>query len=912
VADATTGPSLATLVTPVSGVLPASADNQALVQVRVITSNAAASDEWVGVDDISIAVDPGDVAPSVSSTTPANGATNAALNSTIAVTFSEPVNVAGTWFDIMCATSLAHTAAVSAGPTTFTLNPDSDFVASESCTVTVFAAQVTDQDSEDPPDNMSADAGWTFSTVGAAATIRAIQGATHISPLAGQSVSDVPGIVTAMRSTGFYMQDSTFDADDATSEGIFVFTSTAPTGVSVGDAVLVSGSVVEFRAGGATSTSLTITEISSPSITVSSTGNPLPAATIIGIGGRLPLTTVIEDDATGDVETSGVFDPASDGIDFYESMESMRVQVNNPVAVGPTIVFGTTNQNREIAVLSDDGANASVRTARGGIVIQSADFNPERIILNDAASGLTLPTVNVGDHFSGPALGVMDYSFGNFKLQVVTPLTAVPGSLIREVAVPAGTNELAVGTFNVENLDPADGAAKFDTLAGLIVDHLQSPDILAIEEAQDNNGPTNDPVVDATTTYNTLITAIQNAGGPTYQFRQIDPVDDQDGGEPGGNIRQGFLFRTDRGLAFVDRPGGTSTASTTVIDDAGTPELSFSPGRIDPTNTAFNSSRKPLVGEFTFNGQTLFVIANHFNSKGGDQPLFGRFQPPIRSSEVQRAQQAQIVNNFVDSLLAVDTSANVIVAGDINDFEFSNTMTILKGGVLSDLIDTLPQNEHYSYVFEGNSQTLDHILVSENLIATSFVFDVVHINSEFADQASDHEPSVARFTLTIGTPPDVTINQASGQADPASTSPINFTAVFNEPVTDFIATDMSLDGTAGATTAVVTEVAPNDGTTYNVAVSGMTVSGTVIATVLAGVAIDTDGNGNTASTSTDNTVTWVADTTSPDVNINEAETQDDPAARSISRSSSTSLSAASATAAATWSWAGQPARPRRS
>ena len=73
----------------------------------------------------------------------------------------------------------------------------------------------------------------------------------------------------------------------------------------------------------------------------------------------MPPGEVIEDDATGSVETSGVFDPATDGIDFYESLESMLVQVNNPVATGPRNDFG------EISVIGDNGANASVRTAAG-------------------------------------------------------------------------------------------------------------------------------------------------------------------------------------------------------------------------------------------------------------------------------------------------------------------------------------------------------------------------------------------------------------------------------------------------------------------------------------------------------------------------------------------------------------------
>jgi uncharacterized protein len=148
-------------------------------------------------------------------------------------------------------------------------------------------------------------------------------------------------------------------------------------------------------------------------------------------------------------------------------------------------------------------------------------------------------------------------------------------------------------------------------------------------------------------------------------------------------------------------------------------------------------------------GRKVFVVVNHFASKGGDQPLFGHFQPPQRLSEVQRHAQAQVVNDFVDSILAVDTQANVIVLGDINDFEFSQTVSILEGGVLTSLMDTLPPAERYSYVFEGNSQVLDQILVSGNLLSNfGLEYDVVHVNSEFADQASDHEPSVVRIRLT--------------------------------------------------------------------------------------------------------------------------------------------------------------------
>jgi hypothetical protein len=266
--------------------------------------------------------------------------------------------------------------------------------------------------------------------------------------------------------------------------------------------------------------------------------------------------------------------------------------------------------------------------------------------------------------------------------------------------------------------------------------------------------------VDATDTFTALIAAIQAAGGPTYEFRQIDPQNNADGGQPGGNIRVGFLFRTDRGLDFVDRPGGDATTATTIVDNAGTPELSISPGRVDPTNPAWSTPegvRKPLVGEFRYDGRPLFVIANHWKSKGGDDPLFGRFQPPTLVTEAQRVQEAQVVNGFVDAILAVDPDAAVVVMGDLNDFDFSSPLTTLEGGVLMNLYDTLPQGERYSYVFDGNSQALDHVLVSSGLAGDVTRFDAVHVNAEFATQSSDHDPLVAEICADAS-PPSLTVS----------------------------------------------------------------------------------------------------------------------------------------------------------
>lgn len=569
--------------------------------------------------------------------------------------------------------------------------------------------------------------------------IRDIQGHAHLSPLAGQLVTNVPGVVTAVRNNGFFLQDETPDADPATSEAILVYTGSAPT-VAVGDRVTVSGTVTEFRPGGSGgSNNLTITELTSPTVTTLASGIALPAPVVLGTGGRALPTNVIASGVSGSIETRASLQ-LGDGIDFYESLEGMRVQINGALVVGPTSRFN------EIPVVADNGLNAGLRTARNGIVIRHDDFNPERILLDDGF--VTLPAANVGDSFAS-VVGVMDYSFGNFKLLPTTISPLQPGGLQPEQARVAMLGETTIASYNVENLAASNDASKFTRLAQQIVNQLRNPDIIALMEVQDDNGASNDSVVSADQTVAKLVAAIQAAGGPLYQYRDIDPADDQDGGQPGGNIRQGFLFNS-FAVRFVDRAGASATTANAVISDASGVRLQYSPGRIAPTDSAFADSRKPLAGEFLIDGNRVFVIANHFNSKGGDQPLFGRYQPPARDSEIQRAAQATRVAEFVNDLRAADPNAKVVVLGDINDFQFSETMAILEAAGLHDLINTLPENERYTYVFEGNSQALDHILVSDGLRNAVTEYDVVHINSEFADQASDHDPEVAYLQLPLG------------------------------------------------------------------------------------------------------------------------------------------------------------------
>jgi endonuclease/exonuclease/phosphatase family metal-dependent hydrolase len=506
---------------------------------------------------------------------------------------------------------------------------------------------------------------------------------------------------------------------------------------AVGQAVTVDGRVQEFRPGGVDSTNLTTTELSSATWTDAGTGTVRP--TVIGLGGRVPPLFVIDNDAVGGTPENPAtrFDPRQDGIDFHESLEGMLVRINHPLVVGPTNGF------EELPVVGDRGLTAFPHTGRGGVFVSPFDFNPERIILDDALlpASAPMPAAKVRDRLS-TVNAVVDFDFGNFKYLVTAVPTVTDGGLRRETTEAPKKDELAVASMNLENLDPGDPADKIEGLARILVQNMRAPDLVAVEEVQDNNGATDDGTVAADRSYGAFIDAIAAVGGPAYQFRQIDPEDGEDGGEPGGNIRVGFLFRTDRGLSFVDRAGGDATTPNAVGAGGA---LTLSPGRIDPANAAFENSRKPLAGEFRWKGRRLIAIANHFNSKGGDDPLFGRTQPPVRVTETQRHQQANVVAGFVGDVLAADKQANVVVLGDFNDFEFSETLDILEDGGLTNLMETLVPWERYSYVFDGNSQTLDQILVTRALTSPKPEYDSVHVNAEFPDQASDHDPQVARL-----------------------------------------------------------------------------------------------------------------------------------------------------------------------
>ncbi len=578
--------------------------------------------------------------------------------------------------------------------------------------------------------------------------IHDIQGDSWVSPYSGKSVGNVPGIVTAVRtsgSKGFWIQDPNPDADPATSEGLFVYTGSAPT-VAVGDSVLVSGKIADYyplASGDTTSTTsnLSVTELGSPSVTTLSTGNALPAPIVLSAANVPP--TYAPSLGGANIESTPIT-PARSALDYYESIEGMRVEVDDAKVVGPSDVYG----EQYVTVKPGEAS-----TYRGGTELLGENQTPSGRLEVVADNG-TNPEVSVGDVFSGATVGTIDYSqYGGYLIAASSLGTVVSGNLAPVVATPGTKKQLSVATYNVENLAPSNADSKFAALAKGVVGNLASPDIVALEEVQDNDGATDDGVVAVDQTIAKLTTAIVAAGGPQYSYREIDPVNDQDGGQPGGNIRVVYLFNPSR-VSFVDRGDASvnrSTTGTQVLKVNGKADLTLSPGRIDPTNPVWTSSRKPLVGEFVFGSKTVFVIANHFVAKLGDQNADGRYQYPAQSSQIQRAGQAQVEHDFIQKLLAVDKNADVVVVGDLNDYQFSSPVNALKTGtadgsgtsILTDLITTLPADQQYTYDYEGISEVLDHILVTQNI--DDYTYQVVHVNSEYANHASDHDPQEVQF-----------------------------------------------------------------------------------------------------------------------------------------------------------------------
>ncbi len=611
-----------------------------------------------------------------------------------------------------------------------------------------------------------------------------IQGSGQFSPLLGDTVL-TRGIVTLIDDSGtdawIQTPASLTDGDPATSDGIFVDDFNRFAGPpAIGDLIVVSGEVEEQQFGNA----LPRTRLDDVVLLENlGAAEPLPPA--------VPLV---------DLPNESV----PDGIAFWEALEGMRVSVANGTVVAGTSRFGEFGMLTPADAVPGSGFEPSVNQ----ILLRSTgpnqvDYNPERILVDDDAA--PTPQVQPGDTVHS-LVGVVDYTFGAYKLQIAdidvtaAPLPASPAStrdLTQQNSNGKENFNTVITTFNVENLfdlfddptkddqgstpSPAALEQQMSKLALAIETELLLPEIIVAQE------------VENTWIAQQLADRVNDATGTDYVATSFETSDAR-------GIEVAFLWDANR----VDLLEAFQLSGPDV-------EAAFGPGSASP-------GREPLYGKFRIGNHVIHVVGNHFKSKGGDDPIFGvSFN---RITEVQRKMQAQVVRGFVDGLLAADRKAEIIVAGDLNDFQFGepgegpdHPVAILEGvgggAPFTNLVQWEDPAERWSFVFDGNTQVLDHALVNATLLKRVTGVDFLHFNAEFpagADQpgttlrSSDHDPLEVRLRLR-----GVRGNDAAGTQRTVPAGPTRF-ATFNASLNRF--------NQGGLITSLTS---PNDGQAKNVA-----------------------------------------------------------------------------------------------
>ena len=583
-----------------------------------------------------------------------------------------------------------------------------------------------------------------------------------ISPFNAQVVT-TSGIVTATKSNGFFIQTpaNAVDSDPTTSEGIFVFTSSAPpAAAAVGNLVTVTGTVSEFRPS-SDPNSPPETELTGPTVGVVSTSNPLPAA--------VTLTTT---------------DLNPNSFENIEKYEGMRVHVDSLTVCGPTegsvnepnatstsfgtfygVITGTALPFVEPGIQLPDPVPTPSPSGTPAPNVPRFDTNPEHLRINSVAQpGAIDIEASVGAVVTN-VTGPLDFQFRSYMIDIdPSPAPGVtPG--MSAIAVPTPTaNEFTVGNFNMErffdtvndgNGAPVLTATAFNNRLNkgslAIRNMLRSPDILGVEEIENIGALTS------------LATKINNdefaasGNNPNYHAYLVE-------GNDVGGIDVGFLVKESR-VTTVDVTQFGKT--TTYIDPSG--------------NSAILNDRPPLVLRATLprtggGTQPVTVIVNHLRSLSG---INGTDGPRIR---LKRKAQAEYLANLIQARQVADPTENIISVGDYNAFSvndgFVDVMATIRGTPtpadqvvlassdlvnpdLTPLLDTLSASARYSYTFDGNHQAIDHQLINGQLARRFNRFAVAHFDAEFPDslrndpnrpeRISDHDAEVSYYDLSANT-----------------------------------------------------------------------------------------------------------------------------------------------------------------
>jgi len=665
---------------------------------------------------------PVDAAPAVSTTDPADGATAVPGTTNISVTFSEPVAAADGWYTITCTTSGAVTATVTGGPTTWTLDPDVDLVDGETCTVTIVAANVTDIDVEDPPDNMAADHVFSF-TVGnicetPSHSISQIQGTEADSPFVGQTVS-LRGVVTADFTSGgdsgtpsnqglrgFFVEAGPVDRDDdpLSSEGIFVFDFDGVFAGAVGDVVAVRGSVSEFS---------DVTQVSGAEIRACELEIELPAAAAL----PLPLAPADRNETLEPLESMRVTHPELTVTEFFQLERFGEIRLSaDGVLQTPTNVHVPLSS--EAIQLAADNAAAT-------------------IILDDGRSGQNLNLLDNGDDYlpyvrAGDTLrigdqlldhtAVLHFGFGAWRLQPVdindiTDELAANRTRPRDEIPPEVGGNLKVASFNVLNYFDGDGqGGGFPTSRGAV-----TPSELA---RQTEN------LVDAITRLGADVYGlieIENDGGEFQATRTlVDALNAEMGSEVYRFVDTGVIGTDEIKQAFIYdrrtvRPVGDWAILTSAVDPRFDDDL----------------SRPALAQSFVRlgSGERVTVVVNHLKSKG-QSGLEDPNDPNFDQGDGQgfwnaaRTEAAEALADWVASNPTGENVVGALIIGDLNAYGREDPIRALEAEGFEDQLVRHTEGVPYTFTFDGMQGTLDTALATDALASRVTGAAVWHINAD--------------------------------------------------------------------------------------------------------------------------------------------------------------------------------------
>ena len=551
-------------------------------------------------------------------------------------------------------------------------------------------------------------------------TIRELQGEGLFSPLAGQSVHTL-GVVTGLLRKGFYLQTPEVAWDGRGSDAIFVFGDTHQ--VQAGQLVEVWGECLDYQR--------------------DASARPMTQIKLQ----RLQLVAE-QGPAIEPIELTATLLPTalSRLAEVLNSLEGMQVRIAaGATFIAPSNLFG----DYVCAVEGQAGQAGTVATEHGGLVVTGAQHDQwfPGFRLRDYRAA---PQLNVGSRLLSDVVGPLHYRVEAWQVAASEAFDFDPNPIVLEKSpITSANGALTVMTLNCFNLDwHVEGAARvtnpkldidddwgdgrFHTLAQAVVLQANTPDIIALQEIQDNDGAELSSVTDATKTYTALALLIKQLSNVEYEWVDIAPTAGADGGQPGGNIRNGYLYNPAR----VDL-------------------LRESVQLIGADAPCFQDSRKPLMATFRERAsrQTLTVINVHLASKREQLSIFAPQQPGHDPREAIRIEQAQTVATVAARLLA--QGGEYYITGDFNDHEHSETLHTLTGGHSTNLVMTLAPEERFDYNHRGKLQVLMHGIVPNAVVQSHRAsYHIVHGNELIGvepgastDKPSDHAYVIAGLRL---------------------------------------------------------------------------------------------------------------------------------------------------------------------